>query len=326
MEKYLDECLESVVSQNYKDFKVIIVDDGSTDNSKKIIKAYVEKYNYFTSYFKKNGGLSSARNYALKMVDTDFLTFIDSDDYLAKDYLSNLLKYSNYDLVISNYKIVSESSDIIKEPSIDNVSIDNTEYLKKRMIGNLGSKEDFFKNMVWNNLYRTSIIKKNNIYFKNERELPSEDLWFNLTYLNYCNNFIIDNKSYYYYRLNKNSITRKYDKKLFDKHFREYKYLRNDYLNFFEEHIGLRKEINLRSSMRFLGIIKKIFSEQKFNKKESHNQKLVYLKTILKNKNVKIMLNESLELPLSIKNRIFLRLLLNENVYLLLLLSYLKLY
>ena len=85
VEKYIDKCLKSIINQTYDNFEVIVVNDGSPDNSQVIIDKYVKKDKRFKSYEKKNGGLSDARNYGLEYISGDYLLFIDSDDNIEKD-------------------------------------------------------------------------------------------------------------------------------------------------------------------------------------------------------------------------------------------------
>lgn len=89
VEKYIEKCLQSIKDQTFKNFEVIMVDDGSTDNSNKIMKLF-EKDKRFKSYSKKNGGLSDARNYGIQYTSGDYLLFIDSDDYIDKKLLETL--------------------------------------------------------------------------------------------------------------------------------------------------------------------------------------------------------------------------------------------
>ncbi len=106
-EKYLEQCLNSIKNQTYKNFEVILVNDGSKDESETICKRFLEydaRFRYFT---KENGGVSSARNLGLDNVKGDFITFIDSDDWIAENHLElliNSIKKTNSDIVVSCYK------------------------------------------------------------------------------------------------------------------------------------------------------------------------------------------------------------------------------
>lgn len=91
VEKYLDKCVESIINQTYRNFELILVDDGSPDNCPQICDEYAEKYEFIKSVHKKNGGLSDARNYGLNYVSGSYVTFIDSDDYVSHDYLEVLV-------------------------------------------------------------------------------------------------------------------------------------------------------------------------------------------------------------------------------------------
>lgn len=101
VEKYLAKCLDSLVNQDFSDYEIIIVNDGSPDNSKEIIDKYTKKYSFIKSFTKENGGLSSARNYGIEKASGDYLAFVDSDDYVEKNFLKELYE-----------KITKEKSDI----------------------------------------------------------------------------------------------------------------------------------------------------------------------------------------------------------------------
>ena len=87
VEKYLNQCVDSVLAQTYKNIEVILVDDGATDASPAICDEYAEKDNRVKVVHKKNGGLSSARNSGIKVATGDYLMFIDSDDYWNADFV-----------------------------------------------------------------------------------------------------------------------------------------------------------------------------------------------------------------------------------------------
>lgn len=117
VEKYLDFCLKSIKGQTFKDFEVIMVDDGSTDNSSNIAKKYVNKQ--FKYYHKKNGGLSSARNYGVEKATGKYIMFVDSDDYISSNTLEKVNGHIDkfHDLDIIRYELctVDENHNIIEK-------------------------------------------------------------------------------------------------------------------------------------------------------------------------------------------------------------------
>lgn len=116
-EKYLKKCMESLMNQSFDDFEVLIINDGSTDNSQKIIDEYVTlRPDVFKTYYKENGGQSSARNYVIKYAKGNYITFLDSDDYIAEDYLKVLHSAAvtnNSDMVCSGQLKVDETGKTI---------------------------------------------------------------------------------------------------------------------------------------------------------------------------------------------------------------------
>ena len=95
VEKYLSRCLDSIINQTYRNLEILLVDDGSTDKSGEICDYYALKDNRIKIFHKNNGGVSSARNYALERMSGDYVTFVDSDDTLSIDAvkkLSSLMK------------------------------------------------------------------------------------------------------------------------------------------------------------------------------------------------------------------------------------------
>ena len=117
-EKYIEKCLESLAKQTMQDFEVIIVNDGSTDNSKKVIKDYMKNSNLDIRYLEKeNGGLASARNYGVEKALGKYISFLDSDDYLDKNLFSELEKYmdKNIDLIKFKMKTVDEEGNVIEK-------------------------------------------------------------------------------------------------------------------------------------------------------------------------------------------------------------------
>lgn len=105
VEDYLERCVKSVLAQDYNDYELILVDDGSTDSSGQMCDEFVSTDSRIKVFHKKNGGLSDARNYGIKVSLGDYLTFIDSDDYIGPQYLSILIGMMNDDMDITVIKM-----------------------------------------------------------------------------------------------------------------------------------------------------------------------------------------------------------------------------
>lgn len=122
VEKYLNKCVDSIINQTYKNLEIILVDDGSKDNCGNICEEYKKKDERIIVIHKQNGGLSSARNVGIEKSNGNFITFIDSDDYISKDYIEYLyngLKKYNLDIIITNLKKVYGKNNDTKQVNID---------------------------------------------------------------------------------------------------------------------------------------------------------------------------------------------------------------
>ena len=194
VEKYIEKCLDSLVNQTLKDIEVIVVNDGSTDNSDKIINRYVKKYPDIIKYLKKeNGGCGSARNEAIKIATGEYIGYVDSDDYVditMYEKLYNKAKKDKLDIVIcGNYVVYEDNDKKIAEPI--NFVIDN--------------KHDnafFGKLCVWNKIYKRTMIKE----FKFRNKVWYEDLDFAMYALSKTEKVGYVDEPLYYYLFRKGSI------------------------------------------------------------------------------------------------------------------------
>lgn len=138
VEKYIGKCLESVKRQSFKLFEVIIVNDGTKDNSKKIAQSVIANDNRFKIVDKINGGLSSARNYGIKISKGEYIIFLDSDDYVSEDYLLNLYNAiktdKECDIAISRIMYVDEDCVPKKNTIPKKVQVVNTEITMSMML------------------------------------------------------------------------------------------------------------------------------------------------------------------------------------------------
>ena len=124
-EKYLHCCVDSILAQTYTDFELLLIDDGSTDNSGDICNEYISKDSRVSVFHKQNGGVSSARNLGLDNAKGEWVAFIDSDDWIKTDYLFSMINLSDSDLIVNSFSIVDDLEDW--KPKIDNKKYENKE-------------------------------------------------------------------------------------------------------------------------------------------------------------------------------------------------------
>lgn len=110
VENYIEECCKSLLEQTYSNIEILLIDDGSKDNSGKICDVFANKFNNFKVYHKENGGLSDARNYGLKFAKGEYVTFVDSDDTVEKNYIEelyNLIKKYKTSMSIASFSTIN---------------------------------------------------------------------------------------------------------------------------------------------------------------------------------------------------------------------------
>ena len=120
-EKYLNECVDSIINQTYKNIEIILVNDGSTDNCLKICDEYAKKDKRVKVIHKENGGLSSARNSGLDILTGKYVCFIDSDDYVATTFvydMFNLITKYNADIVEGSYQTINDAERFVNETDL----------------------------------------------------------------------------------------------------------------------------------------------------------------------------------------------------------------
>lgn len=229
---YLAECLDSLINQTWNKLEIVIVNDKSNDGSEKICEEYVKKDKRISLINKPvNQGLGMARNTGLEVIKGKYVIFIDSDDYVSErmvESLVNAAEKTGADTCIGGYKVVDELGSIKSEHIPRYEEFKDEEVVEEclmRIIGSSPEKKDSIRPMVWNVLYSTDIIKKNNLLFQSERKLIAEDMVFDLEYYLHSRKVIIVDNGTYLYRVNNNSITRKkYRPNILEKNIKLYKY------------------------------------------------------------------------------------------------------
>ncbi len=174
VEKHLRNCLSSVEEQTYQNYEVLLINDGSTDSSGHIIEEYTKKDNRFTAINQINGGLSAARNTGIYHARGEYMFFLDSDDYIEKDAINNLvtaLGSEKFDIILANaYRVQGNSKSLIKNIKSDTVYESGEAYMIEKM------QARSYHPAVWMNLYSSKLILANGLYFA-PRKLHEDVEW-----------------------------------------------------------------------------------------------------------------------------------------------------
>ena len=250
-EKYLAKCLDSVLKESLKDMEIIIINDGSSDNSLEIIKKYKEKYKNIVSINQENSGQGVARNEGIKRAKGDYLCFVDSDDFINPGSLTkavNMALEKDLDILYWNIDWVYEDG------KIKHQNIFNPAYRKTDNIGYLLSDPS-----PCNKLIRTSLLKDNNLFFP--VDCIYEDFALIPSLVKYAKNIEYTDTIVYNYYQRKNSTMNQtsYNKKVMDI-LKAYKHL---YKRVSKEYIEELEYIAIMQIIYF-----KTFELLKYNKKE----------------------------------------------------------
>lgn len=204
VEKYIDKCINSLVNQTLKDIEIIIVNDGSPDNSEEIIKKYLKKYKNIKYLKKENGGLSDARNYGLNYATGEYIAFLDSDDYVSVDMYQKMYEKGisdNFDMVVCDINYVYNDKSIMVTSGI---KFDTTDIRKTYLS---------IHPAAWNKIFKKELFS-NNINFK--KGVWFEDVEFIYRMLPYIKKIGVVHEAYNYYINREGSITNTVNKKIYD--------------------------------------------------------------------------------------------------------------
>ena len=204
VEDYLEECIESILGQTYKNLEIILVDDGSTDNSSKICDTYEKKDNRIKVIHKENGGLSSARNNGLKHITGDYISFVDSDDFINKTMYEKLymaIKQYDADVVKSNFANVKDGK-VVETKSTGESKLYNREEAMLNYMKTPYKYNKHFKVVVWDALYKRELF--DGIQFP--EGLLYEDGYVTPKVIFKSKRLVHLDESLYYYRINDKGI------------------------------------------------------------------------------------------------------------------------
>lgn len=311
VEKFIKQCVDSIINQTYKDLEIILVDDGSPDKCPEICDEYAQKDSRIKVVHKKNGGLISARKAGVKASTGEYVCFVDGDDWIESDmyeHIANAIKKYNSDSVITQFYFSYPN----KEDKSD-YQLTKEYYIKDEI------EKDIYPTMLFANLYYkfgiypccwTKVFKRELL----EKHLPDtddririgEDIAFTYPCLMECQSIAFIDKALYHYRMNPESMTKAYDPKLPDIYFLPYQTLVNK-----SNKLGVDLSNQLPYYLLYL-VNFVIRNEANKNNPKSKKEKNAVLDEILNNKavlesmqkvNMALLPSHTKLLALSIKKR-----------------------
>ena len=203
-EDFLPRCVDSILAQEFRDFEVLLIDDGSSDGSPALCDGYAAQDDRVRAVHKPNSGVSDTRNLAISMARGDYLQFVDSDDWLAPNatgLLVHAAQGASCDMVIADfYRVVGDR--LAQKGDIEETGVMNRETFAGHMMEN---PADFYYGVLWNKLYRREIIAAHDLTMDSDISW-CEDFMFNLEYIRHAQSFVAIQVPIYYYLKRKGSL------------------------------------------------------------------------------------------------------------------------
>lgn len=310
-EKYLKRCLNTIINQTYKNIEIILINDGSKDNSLNILKEYQNNDSRIIIIDKNNTGVSDSRNYGINKASGEYVAFVDSDDWLELDMIEQMIKVINekkVDIVRCNYfRNYEDGTQKIGEKYNYNIKgkiLDQKE-IKEKVLTRILSGE--IPGYMWTLLIKKNILNK--LKPLNMKLAMMEDTIFYIDLLLNIENMYIYDKALYHYFYNQNSASQS-----IKNYIRNYKNLL--LVNKIENKMLEEKEINNKKIKEIYNTTHAHFIENtcfKIFKTENKNEiKKIYL-NIINDENVKDILSKAKISKIPIQNRIALRLIINKK-------------
>lgn len=246
VEQYLRKCLDSVVTQTFKDIEIICINDGSTDGSLEILKEYANKDSRIVLIDTENKGQAAARNIGLKKANGEYIAFVDSDDYIEKETYEFAMKYiKSADIIVWGIKVFGEHA--LEQRKSDN------KYYQLKYKGTIKTSTDVILKTdcsVCNKLFKNEILRKKRIIFP--EGLHYEDALFWMEYAINSNNIHFIDAYFYNYRRRQDSTMSKTFKR--GDYAIEHLYIIDEFFKYLKMHEKFSKEIDL-----FVSVFKSYF-------------------------------------------------------------------
>lgn len=294
VEQYFTRCVNSILTQTYQNLEIILVDDGSPDRCPQMCEEIQRTDSRIKVIHKENGGLGYARNSGLDVATGEYVTFIDSDDWISTDHIENLYRAAveaHADAVVGAHTSVSaEGTEVPHRVELEPKVYEGSMILDEILLPLIGADVDAPGDVQLNSsscmiLYRMQIIREHKLRFVSEKIAVAEDLYFNIDFFHYANRISAIQETGYYYFENQASISRKYHPKRFERTLNYYSTLQQRIAVY-----GLEDRVACRAQRSFLMKIRVairhiVFSDLK------RKQKFQEIKNILNHDITKKVLN-----------------------------------
>lgn len=277
VEKYIRKCLESLIRQELKEIEIIVVNDGSTDKSLDIINEFMKLDNRIKLVNKNNSGVSAARNSGLMIANGEYVSFVDSDDWVEKSFLFklyNLAKANSCDVAGCNFVISGENSKVEYKYPLDEEKI----YERQDITSDIAEKiiAGTIKTNVWDKIYKREFLSTNSIKF-DEKIIRFEDWYFYVEVCKHMNRCIYINEGLYNYRIIEGSLSNKYYENFFEMIINM-----NKRKQLFINELSIRDERNYRNMRNnFIDDIIKSINHIIFESNKSLRYKIMKIREVL---------------------------------------------
>lgn len=269
VEQYLPQCIDSILDQTFSDFELLLIDDGSPDKSGEICDEYAKKDNRIRVFHKENGGVSSARNLGLDNAESEWVTFVDADDWISKKYIENLY------------------APILSDNEIEFVQAGCTNYVNNK-IANIEQQYDYFKGegplfvfnhfrgLTFSKLFNLeNVIRIHGLRF-DEQMRTTEDMAFTLDYLIYVKKYCFIAEVGYYYRHNTESLTHSRAITPYKNSLAEFKHLHSSVQKYIDVHCIVGKDRKFRKQQNANRLFSTLINIYKHNM--TKEERLLHLK------------------------------------------------
>ena len=296
-EKYMNKCIESILNQTLTEIEIILVNDGSTDNSGKIIDNYAKKDKRIKVIHQENSGPSVARNKGINIAKGKYIGFVDSDDYIESTMYEELYKNANNrntEVAMCSYneKHLYNETEYVVKAKLEQYKIYEKEDIKHNIISTFSKNDNYGFYSLWNKIYLKEWLLKSNLELDVNRD-HGEDWWFNINVFSKLNSFVyIDKELYNYVHSNNNSLMVKYRENQFDLfldgRLKMKEIMPKEYMDY--------NEFNKRFVYEFSAYIIRTFKEVEDSKKRN-----LLIKNVLNNEEVKESCKNLSGLPIHFK-------------------------